>query len=51
MSDRTAEERAVEESITAAIQTANPGTIVTGWVVVVQTTVPCLLYTSDAADE
>lgn len=40
MSDRTPEERAVEESITAAIQTANPGTVVTGWVVVVQGTVP-----------
>ena len=40
MSERTPEERAVEESIRTAIQTANPGTIVTGWVIVVQTTVP-----------
>jgi len=40
MSERTPEERAVEESITAAIQTANPGTIVTGWVIVAQGTVP-----------
>lgn len=40
MSEQTAEERAVSDAIDAAVKEASPGSIVTGWVLVVEAAVP-----------
>lgn len=40
MNELTPTERAVGDAITAAIQAENPGSIVTGWALVAEATIP-----------